>query len=123
MTPERLARFFVKDDGAYRVTRDLVKLWFSQHRISLADAPFSRIDLISCRNASIHSQPEAQRRILSLFHFALRENGVLFLGSSETGPRKSWKPLCTVLQEVPHIPSYRAQPAWVNLIFRASAGG
>ena len=50
----------------------------------LADAPFSRLDLISCRNLLIYLGPEAQRKILSLFHFALREGGVLFLGSSET---------------------------------------
>jgi two-component system CheB/CheR fusion protein len=50
----------------------------------LADAPFSRLDLISCRNLLIYLGPEAQRKILSLFHFALHENGVLFLGPSET---------------------------------------
>ena len=50
----------------------------------LADAPFSRLDLVSCRNLLIYLSPEAQRKILSLFHFALREGGVLFLGSSET---------------------------------------
>src|SRR6202023_163878 len=84
MTPERLARFFVKDDGAYRVTRDLREAVVFTTQNLLADAPFSRIDLISCRNVLIYLNPEAQRRILSLFHFALRENGVLFLGSSET---------------------------------------
>ena len=50
----------------------------------LADAPFSRLDLVSCRNLLIYLSPEAQRKVLSLFHFALREGGVLFLGSSET---------------------------------------
>ena len=50
----------------------------------LADAPFSRLDLVSCRNLLIYLNPEAQQKVLSLFHFALREAGVLFLGSSET---------------------------------------
>ena len=50
----------------------------------LADAPFSRLDLVSCRNLLIYLSLEAQRKVLSLFHFALREGGVLFLGSSET---------------------------------------
>src|SRR5258706_6944419 len=50
----------------------------------LDDAPFSRLDLVSCRNLLIYLSAEAQEKILSLFHFALREGGALFLGSSET---------------------------------------
>ena len=50
----------------------------------MADAPFSRLDVVSCRNLLIYLRPEAQQKVLSLFHFALREGGVLFLGGSET---------------------------------------
>lgn len=50
----------------------------------LADPPFSRIDMVSCRNLLIYPMPEAQAKVISLFHFALRENGILLLGSSET---------------------------------------
>ena len=50
----------------------------------LADPPFSRLDLVSCRNLLIYLRPEAQAKVLSLFHFALREGGLLLLGSSET---------------------------------------
>lgn len=84
VTPSRLARFFFKEDGIYRVTRDLREAVVFTTQDLLADAPFSRLDLISCRNVLIYLSTEAQERILSLFHFALRENGVLFLGSSET---------------------------------------
>ena len=84
VTPERLARFFLKEDGAYRVSRELRETVVFTTQNLLADAPFSRLDLISCRNVLIYLNPEAQERILRLFHFALRENGVLFLGSSET---------------------------------------
>ncbi len=84
VTPERIARFFVKEAGAYRVDRELREAVVFTTQNLLADAPFSRLDLISCRNVLIYLAPEAQERILALFHFALRKNGVLFLGSSET---------------------------------------
>ena len=84
MTPARLARFFTKEDHSYQVVRELREAVVFTSQSLLADAPFSRLDLISCRNLLIYLGPEAQRKILSLFHFALREGGVLFLGSSET---------------------------------------
>jgi two-component system, chemotaxis family, CheB/CheR fusion protein len=84
VTPTRLARFFTKDDHSYRVVRELREAVVFTSQSLLADAPFSRLDLISCRNLLIYLGPDAQRKALSLFHFALREDGVLFLGSSET---------------------------------------
>jgi two-component system CheB/CheR fusion protein len=84
VTPARLARFFTKDDHSYQVVRELREAVVFTSQSLLADAPFSRLDLISCRNLLIYLGPEAQRKILSLFHFALHEDGVLFLGSSET---------------------------------------
>jgi len=84
VAPNRLARFFLKEDGAYRVVRELREAVVFTTQNVLADPPFSRLDLISCRNVLIYLSPEAQERVLLLFHFALRENGVLFLGSSET---------------------------------------
>ena len=84
VSPARLARFFTKEDHGYRVTPELRGPWCSRPRICLADAPFSRLDLVSCRNLLIYLRPEAQEKVLSLFHFALREGGILFLGASET---------------------------------------
>ena len=84
VTPTRLARFFTKEDHSYQVVRELREAVVFTSQSLLADAPFSRLDLISCRNLLIYLGPEAQRKILSLFHFALHEDGVLFLGSSET---------------------------------------
>ena len=85
LTPERLARFFVPSaDGSYRVhktIRDL--LIFSEHDL-IKDPPFSKLNLISCRNLLIYLEPDLQKRILRLFHFALNSCGILFLGSSET---------------------------------------
>jgi two-component system CheB/CheR fusion protein len=84
VAPARLARFFTKEDHHYQVVRELREAVVFTGQSLLADAPFSRLDLISCRNVLIYLSTEAQRKILSLFHFALREGGVLFLGSSET---------------------------------------
>jgi two-component system CheB/CheR fusion protein len=82
--PARLTRFFSKEDRGYRVSRELrAAIVFSVHDL-IADAPFSRLDLISCRNLLIYLRPEVQQKVLSLFHFALREGGILFLGTSES---------------------------------------
>jgi two-component system CheB/CheR fusion protein len=84
VSAERLARFFSKEEHCYRVSPDLRAAVVFTVQDVLADPPFSRLDLVSCRNLLIYLRPEAQTKVLSLFHFALREGGVLLLGSSET---------------------------------------
>ncbi|TPQ31025.1 histidine kinase, partial [Bradyrhizobium guangdongense] len=81
---ERLARFFVHEAGGYRVSRDLRDSIVFTVQDLLADPPFSHLDLVSCRNLLIYLQPNEQEKVLTVFHFALREGGVLLLGSSET---------------------------------------
>ena len=81
--PARLARFFVKDENGYRVKPQLREAVIFTVQDILADAPFSRIDLVSCRNLLIYLRPEVQEKVLSLFHFALRPGGILFLGAAE----------------------------------------
>jgi len=84
ISPERLARFFSRQEDGYRVTPELrASVVFTVQDV-LADPPFSRIDLVSCRNLLIYLRPEAQAKVVALFHFALREGGVLLLGGSET---------------------------------------
>ena len=83
VTPERLERFFVRDNGTYRVVAEIREMCiFSLHNL-IKDAPFSRLDLISCRNLMIYLDASLQSRVVPLFHFALRDGGYLFLGSSE----------------------------------------
>ena len=84
VSPARLARFFTKEDRGYRVSPDLRSSVVFTVQDVLADPPFSRLDLVSCRNLLIYLLPEAQEKVVSLFHFALREGGILLLGSSET---------------------------------------
>ncbi len=84
VSAERLARFFSKEGHGYRVMPELRSIVVFTVQDVLADPPFSRLDLVSCRNLLIYLRPEAQAKIISLFHFALREGGLLLLGTSET---------------------------------------
>lgn len=85
LSEERLARFFDKlDDNYYRVKPVLRETVLFAPQNLLKDPPYSRMDLVSCRNLLIYLEPAAQERILSLAHFALREDGYLFLGNAET---------------------------------------
>ncbi|GEO41507.1 protein-glutamate methylesterase [Skermanella aerolata] len=84
VSPERLKRFFTKEDHGYRVTSALRESVVFTVQDVLADPPFSRLDFISCRNLLIYLGAEAQAKVISLFHFALHEGGLLLLGNSET---------------------------------------
>ena len=84
ISAERLARFFVKQDHSYRVSPELRAAVVFTVQDVLADPPFSRLDFISCRNLLIYLGPEAQAKVIALFHFALREGGTLLLGNAET---------------------------------------
>jgi two-component system, chemotaxis family, CheB/CheR fusion protein len=89
VSPARLARFFAKEEHQYRVLPELRSVVLFTVQDVLADPPFSRIDLVSCRNLLIYLMPEAQAKVISLFHFALREGGILLLGSAETAGNTS----------------------------------
>ncbi|MHB8369942.1 MAG: chemotaxis protein CheB [Leptospirales bacterium] len=83
LTPERLQRFFVKDKNDYRVKkgiRDMVV--FAVHDIT-KDPPFTKLDLLSCRNLLIYLEPELQNRLMVVFNYSIRPGGVLFLSPSE----------------------------------------
>ncbi len=80
----RLSRFFSKDEHGYRVLPDLrAAVVFTVQNV-LSDPPFSRLDMVSCRNLLIYLGAEAQAKVIAQFHFALRPQGILLLGSSET---------------------------------------
>lgn len=84
VAPSRLRQNFIKEDGQYRIRKDIrEKVLFAKHSL-LVDPPFSQINLISCRNLLIYLDRDVQREILQMFHFALKPGGFLFLGSSES---------------------------------------
>lgn len=85
VSPERLARHFsLQDDGHYRVHKRIRDLIVFSNQDVVRDPPFSRLDLISCRNLMIYMTAQLQTKLVALFHYALRPGGALFLGSSET---------------------------------------
>jgi two-component system CheB/CheR fusion protein len=85
--PERLARWFVKEGDTYCIAKELREMCiFSPHNM-VRDAPFSRIDILSCRNLLIYLNAELQDRVIPIFHFSLKPGGILFLGSSENVTR------------------------------------
>ena len=84
VSSERLRQFFVEQDGSFRVSKYIRDMCvFSRHN-ALSDPPFSRMDLISCRNLLIYLEPSLQRRIIPILHYALKPSGALVLGASET---------------------------------------
>ncbi|MGA7495286.1 MAG: chemotaxis protein CheB [Isosphaeraceae bacterium] len=84
VSPERLRRFFTQVDNCYQICKSIRDICiFSRHDIS-RDPPFARLDLITCRNLLIYLNLAVQRRVLPLFHYALKPGGYLMLGPSET---------------------------------------
>ncbi len=79
-----MAHFFSKEDHIYRISAELrSNVVFTVHDV-LADPPFARLDFVSCRNLLIYLLPEAQAKVVSIIHFALREGGLLLVGDAET---------------------------------------
>ncbi|REL32934.1 GAF domain-containing protein [Rhodohalobacter sp. SW132] len=85
ISPERLRRFFKKNQDGYIINDEIRQMvLFATHDV-LRNPPFSKLDLISCRNLLIYLNQDLQSEVFNLFHYALRENGWLFLGTSDTG--------------------------------------
>jgi len=84
VSPERLRRFFVKEEAGYRVKKEIREMVVFAVQNVIKDPPFTRLDLLSCRNLMIYLEPELQDRLIATFHYALRPGGVLFLSPSES---------------------------------------
>ena len=83
VSPERLARFFTVESDGYRINKNIRDLLVFSEQDVLKDPPFSKIDLISCRNLLIYLGVDLQKKLIPLFHYALNPNGILMLGTSE----------------------------------------
>ena len=84
VSPERLHRHFVKEGDGYRVSREIREMVVLAPQNVLMDPPFTKLDILSCRNLMIYLSSEAQKQLLKVFHYSLNPDGILFLGSSET---------------------------------------
>jgi two-component system CheB/CheR fusion protein len=84
VSPERIARFFTMKDEFYQVNKELREMIvFAQHNL-IKDAPFTRLDLLSCRNVMIYLNSELQKKIIPIYHYSLNTKGILFMGPAET---------------------------------------
>jgi two-component system, chemotaxis family, CheB/CheR fusion protein len=106
VSTERLERFFTREGEHYRVRRELRDVVLFTHHSLLRDAPFSRLDLISCRNLLIYLEREIQDTVFDIFHYALKPGGYLFLGNSESA--ESSQELFQTVDKTHHI--YRTKP-------------
>jgi len=84
MSPERLQRFFVKEGDGYRVCKEIREMVTFATQNVIMDAPFTKLDILVCRNLLIYLTPELQKKLMPLFHYSLNPGGVLFLGSAES---------------------------------------
>ncbi len=119
LSEERLARFFIKQDSTYQIDKQVREaLTFASHNV-LTDPPFLNMHLISCRNLLIYIEPEIQKKVFSLFAFALKPSGYLLLGRSENPMEQSdtFEPIsknCRIFRRKPAV----AAPV-VSLAMRA----
>ena len=82
--PERLNRFFAKEDRGYRVSKEIREMVIFAPQNLIMDPPFTKLDILSCRNLLIYLAPETQKKLIPLFHYSLNPGGILFLGGAET---------------------------------------
>ena len=83
VSPERLRSFFTRVDRGYQINKSIRDMCVFARQDVTKDPPFSKMDLISCRNVMIYFEPELQHRLVPLFHYALKTGGFLLLGSAE----------------------------------------
>ena len=84
VSPARLSRFFIKEEGGYRVNKEIRSMVVFAPQNLIMDPPFTKLDILSCRNLLIYLTPELQKKLFPLFHYSLNPGGVLFLGSAES---------------------------------------
>ncbi len=84
VSPERLKRFFKKEAHGYRMTQEIREMVIFAPQNLIMDPPFTKLDILCCRNLLIYLTPEVQKKLMPLFHYSLNPGGLLFLGSSET---------------------------------------
>ena len=84
VSPERINRFFIKDERGWRLKTEIREMVIFAPQSVILDPPFTKLDILSCRNLLIYLAPEMQKKLIPLFHYSLAPGGVLFLGSAET---------------------------------------
>jgi chemotaxis methyl-accepting protein methylase len=96
ISPEHMSRFFIKEERGCRVRKEIREMVIFAPQNLVMDPPFTKLDILSCRNLLIYLTPEVQKKLIPLFHYSLNPGGILFLGSAETVGSGSdlFAPLC-----------------------------
>ena len=89
VSPDRMNRFFIKADEQFRINAEIRKMVVFAAQNVIKDPPFTKLDLLSCRNLLIYLEAELQKKLLKLFHYSLNPGGLLLLGSAETNVAQS----------------------------------
>jgi two-component system CheB/CheR fusion protein len=84
VSPERLRRYFIKEENGYRIGKEIRGMVTFATQNVIMDPPFTKLDILICRNLMIYLTPELQKKLLPLFHYSLNKGGILFLGSAES---------------------------------------
>ena len=117
VTPQRLKRFFFKEETGFRIKKEIRDTVIFAVQNLIKDAPFTKMDLISCRNLLIYLEPELQNKLIPLLHYSLKPGGFLFLGSSESIGRFS--DLFTAVDKKWKFFQSKAEVASVNEVMHA----
>ena len=115
VSPERLRRFFMPVEGGYQIRKLVRELCVFARQNLASDPPFSRLDLISCRNVLIYMEPSLQRKVMPIFHYALKPHGFLMLGSSEGVGELST--LFETIDKKNRIYAHKSTPSRLNFSF------
>jgi two-component system, chemotaxis family, CheB/CheR fusion protein len=112
VSPKRLARFFSHEDHGYRVRKEIRDMVIFAPQNLVMDPPFTKLDILSCRNLLIYLAPEVQQKLIPLFHYSLSPGGILFLGGAESVGRFTdlFVPLSGKLRLFRHAANVRAEP-------------
>ena len=84
LSPERLKKCFIREDNGYRISKEIREMVTFAPQNIIMDPPFTKLDILTCRNLLIYLAPEIQKKLIPLFHYTLNPGGLLFLGSAET---------------------------------------
>ncbi len=122
VSPERLRRFFAKEERGYRIRKEIRESVVFAPQNIVMDPPFTKLDVLSCRNLLIYLSPELQKKLIPLFHYALNPGGILFLGGAETigahsslfGPLDAKNRLYRRLQSSAAAPAFEFPPAMIT---------
>jgi chemotaxis methyl-accepting protein methylase len=126
VSPARLSRFFARDERGFRVRKEIREMVIFAPQNLIMDPPFTKLDILSCRNLLIYLTPEVQRKLMPLFHYSLIPGGLLFLGSAETigGATELFAPLsgkCRIYRRTDYV--LRPQPVDLPASFGPGVAG